>query len=216
MDAQKLRILFRDFAGEDRYRKFVRAIDGACQSKHRLLFWQQDLWQEFVLAIPLAPLAPRSDSEILAAFRVCYCHGCDLRPPPEGERLPEIRRTPESELAGESLFPFAEGRGFICPLCREARQKWISENRDLCNLLRRRTTLEEFCHRHFGDLADTAEFKDRATKNSPFSLLTCNLEMNSGSGTLAAGTISRAALESRSFATARWFQAWLSHSSGLK
>ena len=71
MDTRELRASFLRFAGQDRYRKFVRTINGACRSKNRLLFWQEELWQEFAATIADPP---NVDKEVMDAFNVCDVH----------------------------------------------------------------------------------------------------------------------------------------------
>src|SRR5215475_3770994 len=104
MDAHDVKTAFRKFAGEERFRKFVRAVSQRCPGKGRLFFWHEQLWREFVAS---APGAPTSQDEILKAFRICDVHGCDLEPPPDSDSPPEIRDTPEYAQALEALFPLA-------------------------------------------------------------------------------------------------------------
>jgi hypothetical protein len=147
MDTADLRTSFRAFAGQDRYRKFVRTLNRQSRNRRRLLFWQEDLWDEFVAK---APGAPTSQGDILDAFRTCDVHGDDLEPAPSSDPPPEIRHTPEYDRALDTLFPLAAGGDFVCQQCRSERQRWIAENFDLCRILRCKTTYEAYCDRQLG------------------------------------------------------------------
>jgi hypothetical protein len=147
MDARELRLKFRDFAGPDRYRKFVRSINRACRCKRRLLFWQERLWDEFLTETPVA----RSSGDIFAAFGACDVHDCILHEPHIDDGLPVIRDTPDADDAIENAFPFARDGDRICSDCRIAYVRWVREHDDLCRILRCRTTYEAFCTRRFGE-----------------------------------------------------------------
>ena len=133
MDTRELRASFRRFAGQDRYSRFVRAINRACRSKGRLFFWQEQLWKDFVATVHEAQ---QTGSEVMTAFAVCDVHDCSLQPPPDAKPLPEIRDTPECELAYNTLFPFAINGNLVCLHCRAAREKWIAENPESYRVLR--------------------------------------------------------------------------------
>jgi hypothetical protein len=154
MDINEVRVAFREFAGEVRFRKFVRAVSQRCHRKERLFFWQEQLWGNFVCTVPRAARCP---DEILRAFRICDVHGCELEPTPTNDALAEIRDTPEYGQALETLFPLAAGRYFVCPRCRFERQQWISEHDELCRILRRQTTYEAFCELLLDGIADLKE-----------------------------------------------------------
>ena len=125
MNTGELRASFRRFAGHERYTKFVRAVNRACRSKGRLFFWQEQLWEEFAAT---TTDAPRTGADVMASLTVCDVHDCPLQSPPDDKPLPEIRDSPELELAYNTLFPFAINGNLICPQCRAAREKWIEEN----------------------------------------------------------------------------------------
>ena len=78
MDAPNIarfRVLFKEFAGIERFRKFV---DQLHRTKHRrtgLRFWQEELWNEFV--------ATHSDfamsmDDLRSALAICELHEIDL------------------------------------------------------------------------------------------------------------------------------------------
>jgi hypothetical protein len=75
VDASELRRAFGAFAGVDRFRAFVRALNVAPVSLTRLRFWQEQLWAAFVSADPRWPADFAVARE---AFRVCELHGCGL------------------------------------------------------------------------------------------------------------------------------------------
>jgi hypothetical protein len=155
MDVNEVRTAFRKFAGEERFRKFVRAVSRRCPEKGRLFFWQEQLWGGFVSTV--AGVGTHQD-EILRAFRICDVHGCELEPPPTNDAPTEVRDTPEYGQALHTLFPLAASRYFVCRQCRFDRQRWISEHDELCRILRRRTTYEAYCDRLLDDITNP---KDR-------------------------------------------------------
>jgi hypothetical protein len=143
-DVPDLRKAFRKFAGEARFSKFVRAISQTCPRKERLLFWQEQLWREFV---ETTQDVPTGQDQILRAFRICDIHDCELGRAPGNDPLPEIRQTQEYAQASETLFPLATSRYWVCATCRAQRQRWISDHAELCRILRRKTTYEAYCDR---------------------------------------------------------------------
>ncbi len=163
MDTRELQASFRRFAGHERYRKFVRAINRACRSKGRLFFWQEQLWDEFAATIPDGL---KTGNEVMAAFRVCDVHDCPLQSPPDDKPLVEIRDTPERELAYNTLFPFAINGNLVCLQCRTAREKWIEENPELCSVLRYKTTYEDYCSRRLEGLIDRLGVRDKIKQRS--------------------------------------------------
>ena len=163
MDTGDLKSRFLHFAGADRYRTFVRTINRTCRSKGRLLYWQQDLWDTFVSAVPQAS---ENHVDVLTLFRFCDVHGHPLQPAPNDQNLTEIRDTPEAEQANEEIFPFAINADLICPECRVERERWIAANPELCHILRRTTTYEDYCSRWVGELADRPEIVSKIKKRS--------------------------------------------------
>ena len=163
MDTGDLKSQFLRFAGADRYRKFVRTINRGCGSKGRLLFWQQDLWDTFVSAVPQASENP---VDVLTLFRFCDVHGHPLQPAPRDQHLTEIRDTPEAEQANEAIFPFAINTDLVCPECQVERERWIAANPELCRILRRRTTYEDYCSRWVGEMSNTHEIASKIRKRS--------------------------------------------------
>ncbi|MFO0965896.1 MAG: hypothetical protein U0793_09980 [Gemmataceae bacterium] len=151
METHELRALFRVFAGADRYRKFVRAVSHTCRDKNRLLFWQEQLWNDFAASLANPSFA---GEDIIRAFSVCDVHDCELQAHPIDEAFSEVRDTLEYERACDASFPFATARDRICPRCCTERTKWIEENADLCRIMRCKTTYEEYCKRWFEGLID--------------------------------------------------------------
>lgn len=170
MNSAELRASFRDFTGPDRYRKFMRTLNWRCRRKGRLFFWQEELWGEFVAAVPEAPVVEKIIFEV---FCICDVHGEDLRTPPADDSPSETRDTPEYNHAFDMLFPFATGRELVCHQCQARRQQWILENLDLCRILRCQTTYEAYCDRLLDGLIDQTakdrlklEAKDRIKKRA--------------------------------------------------
>jgi hypothetical protein len=162
MDVANVRGLFRDFAGEDRYREFVRTLNRVSLRKGRLFFWQEQLWREFVAN---APGVPTSEQEVMDMFRVCDVHGDGLETSSGDDSSPEIRDTPEYDRVRDTLFPFAVGGDLVCAKCRSQRQRWISEHPDLCQILRQKTTYEAYCDRQLEEITDGSK-KERIKKEA--------------------------------------------------
>lgn len=148
MNALEIRSEFRRFAGEERYRKFVRAINRASRGKGRLLYWQEDLWAEFLSSCGMNRL---SSAEIIEFFSVCDIHDCQIQMADGNEAIPKVRHTPEVDEAFEKLFPFANNGRLICPECNIARETWIVQHEDICRILRFRTTYEDYITRQLAE-----------------------------------------------------------------
>ncbi|KAF0179072.1 MAG: hypothetical protein FD161_1565 [Limisphaerales bacterium] len=153
LDATEIRGSFREFVGADRYRKFVRSINRGCRRKGRLFFWQEELWHKFVTN---GRGAPTGEETVMDIFRICDVHDCNLTTLLRNDPPLEIRDTPEYDQAFETNFPFASGGDLICAVCRSERSRWISENLDLCRILRGKTTYEAYCDRLLEGVADPA------------------------------------------------------------
>jgi hypothetical protein len=151
MNVADIRKSFRCFAGQDRYCKFVRTINQECQRKGRLFFWQEQLWREFVSKTDGAI----NCEAIMAAFRICDVHDDELTDAISNrEELSEIRDTLEYDQALESLFPFATDKNWACSQCRSERQRWVSENSDLCRILRKPISYEAWVNQHLAQFLD--------------------------------------------------------------
>jgi hypothetical protein len=148
VDAAELRLAFGAFAGADRFRAFVRALNVAPVSLTRLRFWQEELWAAFVSADPRWPADFAVARE---AFRVCELHGCELVrdavPAPTGQIQWRHTQSPDSgspdlppdfaafPYAGWGVDPLAwSGAGttlmevWYCPECRRLRAMWEAEH----------------------------------------------------------------------------------------
>jgi hypothetical protein len=75
VDAKMVRALLCDFAGEEKYKKFVAEATRSIASRKRLRFWQESLWEAFVRSFPDCEL---SEDEFKTTFRVCELHDCEL------------------------------------------------------------------------------------------------------------------------------------------
>ena len=110
MHGSAIREAFRAFAGEARFRKFVHAINTRCPD--RLLFWQDKLWQEFVVQNPHAHL---QFDALREAFHFCEIHGCELGSEASSEHIEMLPLLPYR-------YPFPNVRD--CPMCRQGEQEW--------------------------------------------------------------------------------------------
>lgn len=121
--------------GQDRYKKFVAALNGRCQSKGRMFFWQDEMWEEVQKQLKVRI----SDFKVISElFRHCHVHGDDL----EQELVRVVYGT--RKLTGayieamESIFPYANEvyfgpcwkeppnhrEVFFCNGCREGKKRW--------------------------------------------------------------------------------------------
>ncbi|MGE0710074.1 MAG: hypothetical protein AB7N76_33740 [Planctomycetota bacterium] len=159
MKPEAIRAQFRAFVGPDDYRRFVRAANGPCREKGALLFWQERLWCSFVSEVPTAETSPAG---VLDLFRVCDVHDQVLRE--QSGFPPPIRDTKELQQARDRAFPFAAGEQVGCARCWEAREVWVHEHTELCQVLLRQTTYAEFCVRRLGLAADSMRVRERAAE----------------------------------------------------
>lgn len=74
-DPKTVRALLCDFAGIEKYKKFVAEASRSIANRKRLRFWQESLWETFVRSFPDCAL---SEDEFKATFLVCELHGCEL------------------------------------------------------------------------------------------------------------------------------------------
>ena len=159
MEPETIRALFRATVGSQVYGKFVRAVNTTCRREGRLLYWQEQVWNDFVGRHPEITVV---SAAVLGIFSVCEVHGDTLREETGTTEEAAVRDTPEYRLAQEQLFPYclvpvrAEvvARGDIrvveawyCAACRAARARWTSEHAELASVLRRRTTYLEYMER---------------------------------------------------------------------
>jgi hypothetical protein len=146
MDDFALRHQFSRFAGHEKFRDFVRALNWAPIELKRLRFWQQQLWDSFVQANPQWP----SDfSHAREAFRICEVHRQSLirdkvwgaGAPSNETQSPDMRRpnTPCEFIMfpypGWGLDPAKWPDGYLklieiwyCPECRSRRAEWEAEH----------------------------------------------------------------------------------------
>lgn len=128
MDTIAVREAFRSFVGDEKFRKFVRAVNTS--RRDRLLYWQEQLWQQFSAEQPMMELPAASIREV---FQFCEIHGCEL----ERDTIPIknglVHYPPEFIEARDRLFPYARSVCYIdfqisrtevevtcCPACRRA------------------------------------------------------------------------------------------------
>ncbi|MBX3418747.1 MAG: hypothetical protein KF851_14165 [Pirellulaceae bacterium] len=75
MKSKLLRESFRSYAGDEKYRRFIRALNTASQNAVQLRYWQDVLWTGFASTVPDCPC---DYSTIQQLFAVCELHDCDL------------------------------------------------------------------------------------------------------------------------------------------
>jgi hypothetical protein len=122
MDSAELRSLFRAFVGDNRCRRFVHQLHFT--RKRRLLYWQQDLWDEFVERNPHAKMSLEA---LKAHFQFCEVHNCDLVP--QDREINMFQRSMSVRDWGQ--LPYAVGvqegeQVFFCPDCRGRAEQWLA------------------------------------------------------------------------------------------
>ena len=139
VDPHEAREAMRSTFGAERYTKFVSELNGRCQAKKRLFYWQESMWNEVqkTFGIRITDF-----EEISNLFRHCHVHGSELKT----ESVPVLYGT--RQLTGkyietmESLFPYAntvflgpcwhepptERQVFFCEQGRKAKEEWESEH----------------------------------------------------------------------------------------
>jgi hypothetical protein len=73
-DAHEIRQKLFELLGDERFRKFVRAMPRSPQGS-RLRYWQQAVWDAFILQNPECQL---NYDTMIATFRICELHGQEL------------------------------------------------------------------------------------------------------------------------------------------
>jgi hypothetical protein len=136
IDQIEIRDRFAAFAGTEVFRRFVSKLNKACRWQGRLLFWQEDLWKQFVDANPGIEL---TFDEIEKALRICELHECELQVDPQGLSASCKGAVNDWVMAqgpfspnldcGPSCPGGAPGEYYhfgmwFCPECRNADKEW--------------------------------------------------------------------------------------------
>lgn len=135
LDIQLVRnTMFATF-GPDRYKKFVVELNGRCQPKRRMFFWQEEMWNQVQ---ELLGFRINDFATITGLFRYCHVHDQELLP----ELVPIVYGTRQATGAYievmESEFPYANEVFFgpcwqeaptrrevyFCNACRAAKKLW--------------------------------------------------------------------------------------------
>src|SRR5437773_1006300 len=77
MKAAEFRRSFATFAGPERYRQFLRALNHEGRWRGRFLFWQEELMERFAASALVSDVAFERTEPLL---RVCELHGDELEP----------------------------------------------------------------------------------------------------------------------------------------
>jgi hypothetical protein len=135
MEASEFRTAFASFAGPDRYRKFLRALNREDRWRGRFVYWQEELLARFAATAPSAGVA---FEQVESLLRVCELHGADLVADPEALSHRCRGAVTDYTRAAAELFPNTDcgplvmGRRFdnfrqglwYCPVCRAAEVEW--------------------------------------------------------------------------------------------
>ena len=162
MTPDELRAQFLTFCGPSRFRKFARSLSRKSDNPlrfDRLRFWQERLWEQFVVA---CPAAPTDVQEIGVCLEWCDLHDTPLVAGP-GHQPIDLRHSSHFDDARDSEFPHGYGwLGHYCPRCRDACIAWIDEHPSECRMLlhvihdadwvglhRMDDEFRDFCKKHY-------------------------------------------------------------------
>jgi hypothetical protein len=135
MEATAFRRSFAAFAGPERYRQFLRALNREGRWRGRFLFWQEELLERFAAS---ASVGDVEFEQIESLLRVCELHGDELERDPEGlsqrcrGALTDYTRAQAAWFPNTDCGPVVMGRRFenfrlglwFCPACRAAEAEW--------------------------------------------------------------------------------------------
>lgn len=135
MTPGELRAQFLAFCGPSRFRKFARSLVKLSDNPatfDRLRFWQEKLWEQFVVR---CRDAPTDVNEIGSCLHWCDLHDTTLVAGP-GHQPTDLRYSVLFEAARDSEFPHGYGwLGHHCPACRNGCMAWINANPNECRML---------------------------------------------------------------------------------
>jgi hypothetical protein len=135
MDAAEFRHSFATFAGPDRYCQFLRALNREGRWRGRLLFWQEQLLEQFASSAAAGEL---SFERVEPLLRVCELHGAELAPDPQAVSqrcrgaVTEYTRAQAERSPNTDCGPLVTSRRFenfreglwYCPACRAIAAEW--------------------------------------------------------------------------------------------
>jgi hypothetical protein len=139
MEASDYRKALASFAGPERYRKFVRALNKGGRWRGRFQHWQERLLARFLASFPYAEV---TFEQVEPMVRVCELHGADLAQDPDGlssrchgaitdyvlaatERFPNCDCGPV--IMGNRFDNFRRGMWY-CPVCRLAESDYATND----------------------------------------------------------------------------------------
>jgi hypothetical protein len=153
MELQLLREAFRAYAGDDKYRRFIRALNTANIDADRLRYWQDEIWNQFA---ETTSNCPRDYVTIQKIFAVCEVHDRELLADTVLAPYSQLRnyrtQSPDTGLQTGTIdnenypypgwpvspddWPPNENKMvdvLYCPKCRELRAERERAGRDITN-----------------------------------------------------------------------------------
>lgn len=109
MDAKDIRAKFFEFAGNEKFDKFMTALNTTCQDKGRLLYWQEQLWEEFLKANDL-----KLDTSFVYIENLFNTEAQQL--PDGGENIDQWKKEHQVWVCRECDKTFRE-KFDVCPKC---------------------------------------------------------------------------------------------------
>lgn len=135
MDVAEFRRSLAAYAGPERYRKFLRTLNGEGRWRGRFLFWQEELLEGFATGCGVGDV---TFERIESLLRICELHEVDLMPDAEAlsvrchGAVTDYSRTKARLFPNIDSGPLVMGRRFdnfrtgrwYCPACRAAEAEW--------------------------------------------------------------------------------------------
>ena len=118
----------------------IQQVHSASYGARRLKYWQKQAWNRFVLVHPEFNL---NDDELIAALKICWLHGTDLKPEEvkvidghvdytDSYARAKARQFPYSAtnpVYGESArFPGGSTTVWFCSECRKVEAAWEAKH----------------------------------------------------------------------------------------
>jgi hypothetical protein len=135
VDPVEFRRSFAAFAGPDRYRQFLRALNGEGRWRGRFLYWQGELLEKFAAS---TGTGVATFEQVEPLLRVCEEHQVELERDPEAlssrcrGAVTDYTRAQAEHFPNTDCGPLEVGRRhdnyrhglWYCPACRASEAEW--------------------------------------------------------------------------------------------
>ncbi|MBA4189495.1 MAG: hypothetical protein C0467_16020 [Planctomycetaceae bacterium] len=135
VDLVEFRHAFARFVGPDKYRKFLRALNGEGRWRARLLYWQEEMLSRFAASTGNEMV---TFEQVESLLRVCEMHHLELERDPEAlssrcrGAVTDYTRAQAEHFPNTDCGPLEMGRRrenyrsgrWYCPTCRASESEW--------------------------------------------------------------------------------------------